>query len=84
MRVKLVEWLRAERRTQGWLAEQIGGTHQTTVSSWLHGRDIPLEKARRIAEVTGLSVDDVALVVSEPPASAPTLPADDSSDDTAA
>ena len=84
MRVKLVEWLRAERRTQEWLAEQIGGTHQTTVSSWLHGRDIPLEKARRIAEVTGLSVDDVALVVSEAPASTPALPADDDSNPNAA
>lgn len=54
---KLREWLREERRTQEWVGEQIG-TFQTTVSGWLRGKTVPLEKALAIRGLTGIPVED--------------------------
>lgn len=58
-------WLKEERRTQEWLAEQLG-THQTTVSGWLLGREISLKFAVAIHKLTKI------------PVSTWTLPADES------
>jgi plasmid maintenance system antidote protein VapI len=56
--VRLEEWLRAERRSQEWLAEQLG-THQTSVSRWLLGRARPaVEMAVKIEKLTGIDVED--------------------------
>lgn len=51
-------WLKSERRTQQWLAEQIGNS-QTNISAWILGpRPPPLEVAVAIRRVTGIEVDD--------------------------
>ena len=55
--VLLREWLDEERRTQEWLAEQIG-THQTNVSAWIRGRPIPLAMAIAIRDVTKIDVEE--------------------------
>jgi hypothetical protein len=85
VRPHLRDWLKAERRTQDWLAEQVGDVHQTTVSLWLRGGEIPLEKALRLAHITGLSVEDIGIVASDAdaPASTPALPDADDHDDVA-
>ncbi len=54
--VRLRDWLREERRTQQWLAEQIG-THQTNVSRWVLGAPPPLEMALKIEAVTKIEVE---------------------------
>ncbi len=54
---RLREWLKDERRTQKWLAEQVG-TSQTNISAWILGpRPPPLEIAVAIRRVTGISVE---------------------------
>ncbi len=55
--VLLRDWLKEERRTQDWLAEQIG-THQTNVSAWIRGRPIPLAMAIAVRDVTKIEVDE--------------------------
>jgi len=72
----LNDWLKAERRTQLWLAEQIG-THQTSVSAWIRGRTIPLDMALAVRNVTGIEVEDWAIV--EAPASGSAMAAADES-----
>lgn len=54
---RLRQWLEDERRTQDWLAEQID-THQTNVSAWIRGREIPLRMAIRIRKLTDIPVED--------------------------
>ena len=64
----LQAWLTEERRTQMWLAGQIG-VSQTAVSSWLRGaRPPPLATALAIQRLTGIPVESWA----EPAASAST------------
>ncbi len=62
IRVKLQDWLKNERRSQAWLAQEVGGIHQTTVSLWLHGGRMPLEAAIRISRITGIDVEDLAVL----------------------
>jgi transcriptional regulator with XRE-family HTH domain len=58
--VLLRRWLKNERRTQQWLAEQIGNS-QTNISAWIIGpRPPPLEVAIAIREITGIEVDEWA------------------------
>lgn len=56
---RLRRWLRDERRTQKWLAEQIGrGAHQTYVSRWILGESLPgVEMALAVRRITGISVE---------------------------
>lgn len=54
---RLRDWLRKERRTQEWLAEQIG-THQTNVSAWIRGRPLPVRMAVRIKDLTEIPIED--------------------------
>lgn len=56
---RLRDWLEKERRTQEWLAEQIG-THQTNVSAWIRGRSLPVKMAIKIRDLTDIPVDDWA------------------------
>ena len=54
-------WLKEERRSQQWLAEQIDNS-QTNISAWIIGpRPPPLEVALAIREVTGIPVESWAL-----------------------
>jgi plasmid maintenance system antidote protein VapI len=62
--VRLRDWLREERRTQEWLAEQIG-SHQTNISAWIRGRPIPLEAAVAIERLTGIEVEDWTVEAAE-------------------
>ncbi len=62
--VRLRAWLKTERRTQQWLAGEVG-THQTNVSAWILGRPIPLEMAVAIRKITDIPVEDW-LVAAEP------------------
>ncbi len=55
--ILLGTWLAAERRSQDWLAEQIGA-HQTTVSRWMRGDPIPLAVAIEIRRVTGIPIEE--------------------------
>ena len=55
--VRLRRWLKDNRRTQEWLAEQID-THQTNVSAWILGRPLPVEAAIAIRKVTDIPVED--------------------------
>lgn len=52
----LRRWLEDERRSQEWIADQIG-THQTNVSRWIRGWDMPLDMAIAIRKVTGIEVE---------------------------
>ena len=52
---KLAKWLEDERRTQHWLAEQIGA-HQTSVSRWLLGKSPTIEMAVKLEALTGIEV----------------------------
>lgn len=61
---RLRAWLRDERRSQAWIAEQVG-VHQTAVSRWLGGAVPPLESALELRRVTGIEVEDWA-VLAEP------------------
>lgn len=54
---RLRDWLRGERRTQEWLALEIG-THQTNVSAWIRGRPLPIRMARKIRDVTNIPIED--------------------------
>lgn len=54
--VRLRDWLREERRTQEWLAKQIG-THQTNVSAWIRGRPLPVKMAIKIRKVTEIEIE---------------------------
>lgn len=71
---RLRDWLRDERRTQEWLAEQIG-THQTNVSAWIRGRPLPVRMAIAIRDVTNIEIDDWAQDIE----SGPALPSTDES-----
>lgn len=62
--VRLRDWLKSERRTQEWLAEQIG-THQTNVSRWILGRPIPTKMAVKLEELTGIEVRDWTIEAEE-------------------
>jgi len=49
-------WLKDERRSQEWLAEQIGNS-QTNISAWILGpRPPPLDVALAIEKTTGIPV----------------------------
>lgn len=49
-------WLKDERRSQEWLAEQIDNS-QTNISQWILGpRPPPLDVALAIEKVTGIAV----------------------------
>lgn len=62
-------WLKDERRSQQWLAEQIG-TDQTSVSAWMVGlREVPLRFAVAIHKLTKKKI----------PVAAWTIPADSDS-----
>ncbi len=55
--VRLRQWLDDERRTQEWLAEQLG-TYQANVSRWIRGGPSPtIETARAIRTITGISIE---------------------------
>lgn len=57
---RLRAWLKDERRSQQWLADQIGSS-QTNVSAWSHPRTprpIPLEMALKIERLTGIEVEE--------------------------
>jgi hypothetical protein len=69
--VRLRDWLESERRSQGWIAEQID-THQTNVSAWIRGRPIPLEAAIKIRGLTGIEVEEWVVEADE---TGPRLPA---------
>ncbi len=62
--VRLEEWIKEDRRTQAWVAEQIG-THQTNVSAWIRGRPIPLRMAVKIQKLTGIEVEDWTIEADE-------------------
>ena len=52
----LKKWLKDERRSQEWLAEQIGNS-QTNISQWINGpRPPPLDVAIAIEKVTSVEV----------------------------
>lgn len=63
----LKEWLRAECRSQNWLAKQIHA-HQTSVSMWLTGRPVSLAIAIKIRDVTGIPIEDWAVEAESPDA----------------
>lgn len=69
--LRLHDWLESERRSQGWIAEQVG-THQTSVSAWIRGRPIPLEAAIKIQKLTGIAVEEWTVEADE---TGPRLPA---------
>jgi transcriptional regulator with XRE-family HTH domain len=55
--VRLRQWLQDERRTQEWLAEQLG-TFQPNVSRWIRGGPPPsIETAKAIRRITGISIE---------------------------
>lgn len=55
--VRLRRWLEDERRTQEWLADQLG-TYQANVSRWIRGGPPPnLATAIAIRRITGISVE---------------------------
>lgn len=55
--VRLRQWLRDERRTQEWLATELG-TRQTTVSRWVLGTGQPkIRFALALCRITGISVE---------------------------
>lgn len=56
----LKKWLDEERRSQGWLAEQLG-THQTNVSRWIRGEfPPPIAMAVSIRDITQIDVEEWA------------------------
>lgn len=56
----LKKWLEGERRSQGWLADQLG-THQTNVSRWIRGEfPPPIAAAISIRGITGIEVEEWA------------------------
>lgn len=62
--VLLREWLKEDRRSQEWLASQIG-TRQTSVSAWIHGRSIPVGMAIKIRTITGIPLEEWAVDAEE-------------------
>lgn len=54
---RLKAWLKAQGKTQEWLAAKLG-THQTNVSAWILGRVVPLEMALGIRRITKIPVED--------------------------
>lgn len=61
---ELRAWLKAEGKTQEWLADQIK-THQTNVSAWILGRPISIEAAVAIRGVTEIPVEHWIVPASE-------------------
>lgn len=58
--VRLQRWLEDERRTQAWLASELG-TYQANVSRWIRGGPPPrLETAIAIKRITGISLESWA------------------------
>ena len=56
---KLEYWMVDNRISEKRLAAVIPASH-TTVRNWLHGRtDMPLGTARRFADLTGISMDEL-------------------------
>lgn len=54
----LRDWLKQNKVSQARLAEMVGASGQTTVAYWCkHG--VSTRKARRVAEVTGIPVDQL-------------------------
>jgi hypothetical protein len=52
------DWLTTEGRKVAWLASQVPAD-RATASQWLNGHRTPLPPARRrLADITGLPVDD--------------------------
>lgn len=78
-RTKLRDWLRSERRSQAWLATEIGGVHQTSVSSWIRGTPMPLSAALRIHRVTGIPIEDLEPEDTSDRGSGATIPQSDES-----
>jgi plasmid maintenance system antidote protein VapI len=68
---RLQKWLEDERRSQAWLAEQIG-FHQTNISAWIRGRPISLAAAQSIEAVTSIATE----LWLEAEESGPALPSD--------
>lgn len=59
MRCRLREILKAQRKTQTWLRETIG-VNKSTVNDIVNEKHLPsLPVAVRIAEVLGVSVEDI-------------------------
>lgn len=60
--VLLRRWLKNERRSQQWLADEIGEpcrNSQTNISAWIIGpRPPPLAVAIAIRDITGIDVDE--------------------------
>lgn len=55
--VRLRQWLDDERRTQEWLAGELG-TYQANVSRWIRGGPPPtIEVAKAIRRITGISIE---------------------------
>ena len=56
----LQQWLRDERRSQAWLADQLRHEgeqlHQTTVSTWIGGKVPAIAFAVRLETITGIPV----------------------------
>lgn len=56
---KLEHWMVNNGMNEKRLAAMIPASH-TTVRNWLHGRtDMPLGTARRFADLTGISMDEL-------------------------
>lgn len=60
--VLLRDWLERERRSQEWLAEQIG-VHQTTVSGWIRGTEIKARPAALVEEITGIPISEWSVLL---------------------
>lgn len=79
-RPRLIDWMKRNEKDQVWLANFIG-VSQPTVSRWIRGGEMTHRHAHAVCELTGLTSDDLLLVV-EAPASSPSLPDDaDETDD---
>lgn len=55
---RLGQILREEGRRQSWLADQVG-VHESLVSRWVHGLQVPEAMQGPIAEALGREVADV-------------------------
>lgn len=67
--VRLQRWLEDERRTQAWLANELG-TYQANVSRWIRGGPAPrVEVAVAIKRLTGISIESWTEAVMEPTSS---------------
>ena len=56
---KLDAWMKRTKTTQEMLSEKIGASQQS-ISSYLHGRPVPLRHALALSRLTKIRVDDFA------------------------